>query len=167
MSRTQAQLVRGKGAHADALACIAGVSWEAAGQRPHGAPYSIYALCWHMSFWMDNELQRMAGGAPPYPAHASLGWPPIDAPPDALEWSETVARFSRLLADLGRLAEAGPEVGRRAVPITSEAGHANQGATVEDVVWQTIVHNSHHLGQVVLLRRLIGAWPPPQGGDTW
>jgi hypothetical protein len=120
-----------------------------------------------MSFWMDNELQRMAGDAPPYPAHAALGWPPNDAPPDALEWSETVARFSRQLAELGRLAEAGPEVGGRAVPITSEAGHANQGATVEDVVWQTIVHNSHHLGQLVLLRRLIGAWPPPQGGDTW
>jgi hypothetical protein len=24
-----------------------------------------------------------------------------------------------------------------------------------------------HLGQVVLLRRLLGAWPPPGGGDTW
>jgi hypothetical protein len=49
------------------------------------------------------------------------------------------------------------------VPITSQAGHASQ----EDVVWQTIVHNSHHLGQVVLLRRPIGAWPPARGGDTW
>jgi uncharacterized damage-inducible protein DinB len=51
--------------------------------------------------------------------------------------------------------------------VTSQAGHATQGATVEDVVWQTIVHNSHHLGQVVMVRRLLGAWPPPGGGDTW
>ena len=166
MSKTQGELVRGKGAHADALACMEGVSPEAAGLRPHGAPYSIYDLVWHMSFWMGYELERMAGREPPYPTHASEGWPAGD-PPQAREWDETVARFTRNLQDLERLAEAAPEVRGRAVPITSQAGHANQGATVEDVVWQTIVHNSHHLGQVVLLRRLIGAWPPPRGGDTW
>jgi uncharacterized damage-inducible protein DinB len=167
MSRIQRELVRGKGAHADALACLEGVSAQAAGQRPHAAPYSIYALVWHMSFWMENELERMAGRTPPYPVHASLGWPPHEAPTDPRDWTAAVARFTRQLEDLTRLAESGPEVRGRAVPITSEAGHANQGATVEDVVWQTIVHNSHHLGQVVLLRRLIGCWPPPGGGDTW
>lgn len=146
---------------------LEGVSWETAARKPPGAPYSIYAVVWHMSFWMDNELERMAGRTPPYPAHASLGWPTTDAPAGARDWEETVARFSRLLTDLGRFSEAAPEALNRAVPITSEAGHANQGKTVEDVVWQTIAHNSHHLGQVVLLRRLLDSWPPPQGGDTW
>ena len=28
-------------------------------------------------------------------------------------------------------------------------------------------HNSYHLGQIVMLRRVLGAWPPPAGGDTW
>jgi uncharacterized damage-inducible protein DinB len=28
-------------------------------------------------------------------------------------------------------------------------------------------HNSHHLGQVVLLRQILGAWPPPSGSYTW
>jgi len=28
-------------------------------------------------------------------------------------------------------------------------------------------HNSHHLGQVVLLRLMLGAWPPPSGSYTW
>jgi len=28
-------------------------------------------------------------------------------------------------------------------------------------------HNSYHLGQIVSLRRLIGAWLPPSGGATW
>jgi len=167
VSRTQAELVRGRGAHADALACIEGVSCEEAGRKPQGVPYSIYGLVWHMSFWMENELERMAGRTPPYPQHAALGWPPTDAPSDAGDWDAEGARFTRLLADLGRLAEAPPEVRARTVPVTSEASHASQGSTIEDVVWQTVVHNSHHLGQVVLLRRLLGCWPPPQGGDTW
>jgi uncharacterized damage-inducible protein DinB len=28
-------------------------------------------------------------------------------------------------------------------------------------------HNSYHLGQVVVLRQMLGAWPPPSGGLTW
>jgi hypothetical protein len=33
---------------------------------------------------------------------------------------------------------------------------------------QTIgAHNSYHLGQVVQLRQMLGAWPPASGGLTW
>jgi uncharacterized damage-inducible protein DinB len=35
------------------------------------------------------------------------------------------------------------------------------------VLWQTAVHNSYHIGQVVILRRMLGAWPPLDGSDTW
>jgi uncharacterized damage-inducible protein DinB len=28
-------------------------------------------------------------------------------------------------------------------------------------------HNSYHAGQVVVLRQLLGSWPPPSGGLTW
>ena len=28
-------------------------------------------------------------------------------------------------------------------------------------------HISYHVAQIALLRRMMGAWPPPGGGDTW
>jgi uncharacterized damage-inducible protein DinB len=28
-------------------------------------------------------------------------------------------------------------------------------------------HTSYHIGQVVMLRQLLGKWPPPSGGLTW
>jgi uncharacterized damage-inducible protein DinB len=31
------------------------------------------------------------------------------------------------------------------------------------MVWFT-GHNAYHLGQVVFMRRILGAWPPPGGG---
>ena len=37
--------------------------------------------------------------------------------------------------------------------------------TKRDVLVAT--HNAHHLGQVILLRQLLGAWPPPAGSWTW
>ena len=34
-------------------------------------------------------------------------------------------------------------------------------------VYHVVEHFSYHLGQIVLLRQELGAWPPPRGGDTW
>ncbi len=28
-------------------------------------------------------------------------------------------------------------------------------------------HNAYHFGRIVLLRRLLGIWPPASGGFTW
>lgn len=36
-----------------------------------------------------------------------------------------------------------------------------------DVLEHVAHHNAHHLGQVVVLRQIIGAWPPPAGSWTW
>ena len=41
------------------------------------------------------------------------------------------------------------------------------GYTVRDAIEHMAAHNSHHLGQVVLLRQMLGACPPPSGSYTW
>jgi uncharacterized damage-inducible protein DinB len=41
------------------------------------------------------------------------------------------------------------------------------GYTLRDAIEHMAAHNSHHLGQVVLLRQMLGAWPPPSGSYTW
>jgi uncharacterized damage-inducible protein DinB len=43
----------------------------------------------------------------------------------------------------------------------------DRGVTVREEVLMLQGHNSYHLGQIVLLRQELGAWPPPRGGDTW
>jgi uncharacterized damage-inducible protein DinB len=45
--------------------------------------------------------------------------------------------------------------------------HGKKTETVLDVLWQMVAHNSYHIGQVAMLRRAFGAWPPASGGDTW
>jgi uncharacterized damage-inducible protein DinB len=39
--------------------------------------------------------------------------------------------------------------------------------TRSEAIALVAAHNSYHIGQIVLLRRMLGAWPPPTGGDTW
>jgi hypothetical protein len=35
------------------------------------------------------------------------------------------------------------------------------------VIQSMASHISYHLGEVVLLRRMLGIWPPPSGGYSW
>ena len=35
------------------------------------------------------------------------------------------------------------------------------------VLMDFALHNAYHLGQIVLLRRLLGAWPPAGYDETW
>jgi len=39
--------------------------------------------------------------------------------------------------------------------------------TVEEQLISLAAHNAYHLGRIVLLRQLAGAWPPRAGGFTW
>jgi hypothetical protein len=45
--------------------------------------------------------------------------------------------------------------------------HKKRSSSLLAVLWQTLVRNSYHIGQVATLRRTLGAWPPKGGGDSW
>lgn len=163
MSRVLVELLYGKHAHTDSLVCV-DVPAELAGRQPQGVPQSVWQLVWHMNYWMEYELLRIAGTPSPYPEHASSSWPSGDPQPDA--WGREQARFAELVGRLAGHAAAPPdELAREIAPTdNTEAQHAS---SLEAVLWQTLVHNSYHLGQVVLVRKALGAWPPATGSDTW
>jgi len=165
-NRTLRELLRGERAHADPLACLENIPASLTKQKMDGYPHSIWQIAGHMNYWMAYELKRIAGEHPAYPEHAIESWPASDGPANEKEWQETVARFQALLEKLSRLSDADEDLLQRNVAGT----HAQQEAessTVETVLWQTAVHNSYHLGQIALLRRAFGAWPPRRGSDTW
>jgi len=161
-NQTLRDLLRGRGAHADPVGSLEGLSLELAGRRLPGVDHSIWQLTWHMTYWMDYELRSLTGPEVPYPEHASVSWPAQAAPENDAGWRTEVARFRQQVEELSEWA-------RRA--ITDGSGsrvvHPARGETVQDVLWQMVAHNSYHAGQVVLLRRMLGAWPAAAGGDTW
>ena len=164
--RALAELIRGHGAHTDAVECFRGLTPEMAGRRPDGFPYSVWQLLGHVNYWMEYEMARVAAKVVEYPEHASESWPADPSPRDGREWDGAVALFERLLDEMSRLADSPDAVLHRPVP-TAHGTQARHDATLLGVLWQTVVHNSYHLGQVAVLRRALGAWPPPGGGDTW
>jgi uncharacterized damage-inducible protein DinB len=49
----------------------------------------------------------------------------------------------------------------------SQDGADSQSSTVSTVLKQITAHNSYHIGQIAMLRRQFGVWPPLRGGDSW
>ena len=160
------ELLYGKGAHANPLACVNDLPAELAVQRPEKLPHSVWQLVWHMNYWMEYDLRRVQGQAQRYPAHASESWPENPASLTELEWKKEVSRFTTLLATLAEMAAWDAEkLARPASPAPAQEG--KQDASILHVLWQIAVHNSYHVGQIALVRRVLGACPPRGGGDSW
>lgn len=164
--RTIIEMLYGEGAHANTVACVEDIPFEFAGCGGDSFPHSIWQLVYHMNFWMEYELKRVRGESPAYPEHASESWPAAAAPNGDEEWVKAIAHFQRLLAELANLADSPPDVLAHEVAAT-HPDHAKRSSSLLTVLWQTAVHNSYHIGQIVMLRRSLGAWPPKRGGDTW
>jgi uncharacterized damage-inducible protein DinB len=163
--RTLTELLYGRGAHANSIACVEGLTADLASRQIAGFPHSIWQLVFHLNYWIDYDLSRIRGEHPPCPAHADESWPLSPAPADEMEWRQAAAHFAALIRDLELLANSAPEELQREVEV--QPGHAQQSSSMLAVLWQTVVHNSYHLGQIALLRRTLAVWPPPAGGDTW
>jgi len=162
-------LVHGKGAHVDPLICVEDISAAIAARRVPGYPHSIWQIVSHLNYWMDYDLRTIAGDKPPYPQHAFESWPdhPVTTDPDTEhQWQFAVQQFRGLLARIVVLSESDSATLGRTV-IKAEPTDAQRQCTVHQALWEIVVHNSYHLGQIALLRRQAGAWPPQRGSDTW
>ncbi len=174
--RTLRELVYGKGAHVDPVACVEDISAELATRTVTGYPHSIWQIVEHMSYWMDFELRKIAGEVPAYPGKAIESWPahpdgaseghPSEGRPSEAQWNAVRQRFTELLARLAALADADSATLDKVVSDVDVMKKSRQ-IPVHATLWQITAHNSYHAGQIALLRRQAGAWPPERGGDTW
>jgi uncharacterized damage-inducible protein DinB len=166
MSRALTELLHGKGAHADPLACVEDLSAELAARQIEAFPHSVGQLVFHMNYWMDYELRRIRGERPPYPEHNSESFPPASSPADTRDWDRLRKRFAELLMNFTALAKSAPEEMQRQIESVHD-GDKKVAGTLEAVLWQMVAHNSYHVGQIAMIRRALGSWPPRGGGDTW
>lgn len=165
------ELVYGRGAHVDPIACVEDISAELAARSVADYPHSILQIVEHMNYWMEYDLGKVAGESRPYPEKAIESWPahPSPAGEDGgtyEQWLVATRRFVDLLARVARLAESDAAELARNVQCLGP-GQSRRESRVHAVLWQIVVHNSYHTGQIALLRRQFGAWPPGRGGDTW
>jgi uncharacterized damage-inducible protein DinB len=147
--------VSGEGIHVLTETIFAGLDWRLAGARTEGAPHSIHQLLQHIVYWQDWAVAWFAGESPPVPAQAAASWPGAEGPASEQEWEQALERFRQGFAALARQSQDPDLFSRRGKK------------SVLEMLQMMVAHNSYHAGQVVLLRQMLGAWPPPSGGLTW
>lgn len=138
-------------AHADFDRAVAEFPAELRGKKPRGAEHTPWQVLEHLRIaqWDILEFSRDAGHvSPEFPAGY---WPKTAAPPDEHAWERSVRAFRRdrkammaLVADEKR-------------DLLAPFAHGN-GQTLLREALLTADHNAYHVGELVLLRRMLGAW---------
>jgi hypothetical protein len=145
------ELLKGGQAHATFDAAVKNLPVALRGKRPRGAEHSPWELLEHLriaqwdilDFTRNPNYQHL-----PWPEGY---WPAAPAPPDAKAWDKSVRAFRRDLKAISDL------VADPATDLYAKIPHGN-GQTILREVLLVADHNAYHLGALVLLRRLLGAW---------
>ncbi len=164
MNELQRVLV-GDAAAAAPADITAGLTEELAHRKPAGSPRSIYEELWHIAFWLQISLDWIAGEPTPYPESAADGFPTVLD----MERESWAALRERFLQGIDKAARAAGEASRleQTVHCPSIPGQPERLMTIREQLENLGGHNAYHLGRIVLLRQLLGSWPPASGSFTW
>jgi hypothetical protein len=138
-------------AHADWKQALAGLDPAHRGVRPAGSPHSVWDLLEHVRLAQRDILEFTVNPKHVSPDWPSGYWPKNLAPQDDAEWEKSVREFFHDLQEVEKL------VNNPRTDLFAKIPHGT-GQTVLRQVLLLVDHNSNHLGQLVLVRRLLGAW---------
>jgi uncharacterized damage-inducible protein DinB len=144
-------------AHASLESAIKGLTAEQRGKRPAGFPHSVWELLEHIRITQRDLLDFVQN--PEYEEKLQWPkdyWPPNSAPASEKAWNETVAAWRKDRMALERFA-TGTDI-----DLTTKIPKGT-GQTYLRTVIVAVDHASYHVGQIIAVRQLIGAWPPPKG----
>jgi uncharacterized damage-inducible protein DinB len=142
-------------AHAGLDSIIAKLPPELRGKRPEGLPHSIWELLDHIRRTVHDLLEFCTNEKYIELKWPDDYWPPSPMPQSDAEWT---ACIDAIHADTAALAKFVVEGDR---DLTAKIPHGS-GQTYLRTVLVAIDHTGHHLAQVIDVRRLLGAWPPPK-----
>ena len=143
-------VLRGEGAHASFDAAVKNFPAGLRGKKVEGFPHTAWMLLEHLRLaqWDILEFSRNRKHASPNWPEGY--WPAQEPPPNAGAWNTIVEGSERFEGDAGTGGE--PEDGFVcASPVGRRSGRFGEAILVAD-------HSGYHVGQIVMLRKLLGAW---------
>lgn len=149
------KLLEGKGAHAGFEQAVKDFPAELRGVRPAAghevAPHSAWELLEHLRIAQWDMLEFSRNARHQSPEWPKGYWPAQAAPPHAEAWDESITTFRSDAAAMAAL------VGDPASDLFTPFPWGD-GQTLLREALQLADHNAYHIGEIVFLRRLLGAW---------
>ncbi len=137
--------------HGGFEAIFSGIPPELRGRKPTGQPFTLWRILEHLRLCVLDFLDYCTVPGyvePPFPAGY---WPTGDAPADDAAWQASLAAVRSAMQALEMLILN---------PSTDLFANIPGGGdrTILRQALACLDHNSYHLGEAVLLRRLLGIW---------
>jgi hypothetical protein len=146
------ELLNGGHAHATFDAIIANIPANLRGKRPANYPHSLWMLLEHLRLAQSDILEFSRNPKYRAPKWPDDYWPKTAAPPTPAAWNASIKKFRADLKAMQALVK-NPKTDLFA-KIPWGDGH-----TILREVLLLADHNSHHLAQIIDLRRLLSNWP--------
>jgi len=151
-----------EGVHLRPEAVLDGLTDQQAHAKPHGVPHSIAEIVAHICYWQEWFNGCAIAGFTGIAQHAVDGWPAVSAD----GWDSVRMRYLRSVEEAQRIATESDSLNEPLLPsgvhIPSLAMESRGSG-----ILHAAVHSSHHIGQIITIRQLMGLWPPPGGTITW
>jgi len=147
-----AKLLDWQEAHVGFDRAVADLAEPLRGRVPPGLPYSPWQLVEHLRITQHDILDFCRN-----PAYRELSWPDdywprSPAPPSGSAWDESVRRFREDRAALQRLARD------PAIDLAAPIPHGTSQTYLRELLLAAD-HTAYHVGELIVVRRLLGAWP--------
>jgi uncharacterized damage-inducible protein DinB len=140
-------------AHSKLENVVKGLAAPLRGQRPAGYPHSVWELLEHIRITQRDLLDFCQN--PDYEEKLEWPrdyWPPTPAPPTSAAWDKSIADCRREREALARFTTEAK------IDLTGKIPRGT-GQTYLRTIIVAVDHASYHVGQIVSVRRLLGAWP--------
>jgi uncharacterized damage-inducible protein DinB len=144
--------LRGHNSHVSPLKAITGLDAEIARKRPSKKAHSIWDILHHIVLWQDKTLEAIRGGDVDWTEAHAMEWPSGESLVKDSEWEILRERFDKGLTIAELLDTTDLSV---ILPAWSDENAAKAFMVL-------VQHNSYHIGQIVVLREILGVWPPKE-----
>lgn len=149
-------LLTARQAHEDFETVVAQFPPEHINSKAPGCPYTFWQLLEHLRLCQKDILDYIVAEEYHWPNFPDDYWPDVRTTTNLEGWKRSVQQF---LEDRQKLVEIIND------PHTDLfAPLPNSGQHQHNLVREIHIcasHNSYHLGQLVILRRVMGLWPHP------
>ena len=120
--------------------------------RPPNVPYTPWHLLEHMRIAQRDILDYIRDPDYRLPSWPGDYWPAASAQADARAWKKTIAGFRRDRAALEKIA------GNPRVALGAPLPYAPRHTYIRELLIAS-EHNTYHIGELAILRQVMGAWP--------
>jgi hypothetical protein len=144
-------LLKEGGAHAKFDDAVKDMPEKLRGLKPEGLPHSAWMLLEHLRLAQEDILEFSINSKYKPRQWPKDYWPESAMPPNASAWDKSIQQFRKDLKAMEDLV-ANPKTDLFArIPW-------GEGQTILREVLLVADHNAYHIGQLVDVRRLLGAW---------